>query len=59
MLQGIANNIWIEYSIWKKIEGFLARATEGTSLYVWVRQSVSQLVSAFLFLGDVARRRAT
>ena len=24
---------------------FLARATEGTSLYVWVRQSVSQLVS--------------
>ena len=32
---------------------FLARATEGTSLYVWVCQSVSQLVSlsvcAFLF----------
>ena len=24
---------------------FLARATEGTSLYVWVRQLVSQLVS--------------
>ena len=33
--------------------GFLVRATEGTSLYVWVRQLVSylvsQLVSAFLF----------
>ena len=26
-------------------EAFLARATEGTSLYVWVRQSVSQSVS--------------
>ena len=36
-----------------KFHIFLARATVGTSLYVWVRQlvsqSVSQLVSAFLF----------
>ena len=28
---------------------FLARVTVGTSLYVWLRQSVSQCVRAFLF----------
>ena len=38
---------------------FLARASVGTSLYVSLRQLVSQSVSAFLFLGDVARRRQT
>ena len=42
---------------------FLARATEGTSLYISLCLSVSQLVSqshsAFLFLSDVARRRQT
>ena len=32
--------------VWNILKiNFLARATEGTSLYVWVRQSVSQLVS--------------
>ena len=44
------NFLWFEFCIALKKEfSFLARATEGTSLYVWVRQLVSQLVSVFLF----------
>ena len=34
---------------------FLARATEGALLYVSLCRLVSQLVSMFLFFGDVAR----